>query len=203
MLMSPVIRLFDICTSFIGLIVAAPVMLLVAILVRVFLGSPVLFKQKRPGLNGEPFTLLKFRSMKDETDSSGKQLSDDIRLTKFGKILRSTSLDELPSLWNIFIGNMSLVGPRPLIMEYLPLYTPEQNRRHEVRPGLTGWAQVNGRNKLTFEERFELDVHYVDNRTFWLDMKIVLMTFRRVLVADGIAPEGKNTGEYFKGTPTE
>jgi lipopolysaccharide/colanic/teichoic acid biosynthesis glycosyltransferase len=141
--------------------------------------------------------------MKDETDSSGKQLSDDIRLTKFGKILRSTSLDELPSLWNIFIGNMSLVGPRPLIMEYLPLYTPEQNRRHEVRPGLTGWAQVNGRNKLTFEERFELDVHYVDNRTFWLDMKIVLMTFRRVLVADGIAPEGKNTGEYFKGTPTE
>ena len=201
--MSLVKRLFDISSSLLGLIVAAPIMLVVAILVRIFLGSPVLFRQKRPGLNGKPFTLLKFRSMRDASDSKGDQLSDDERLTKFGKLLRSSSLDELPSLWNIFVGDMSLVGPRPLMMEYLPLYTPEQNRRHEVRPGLTGWAQVNGRNKLTFEERFELDVHYVDNRTFWLDMKIVLMTFRRVLVADGIAPEGKNTGEYFKGTPTE
>ena len=198
--MSPAKRLFDISASLIGLLIAAPIMLVVAVLVRVFLGAPVLFRQPRPGLDGQSFTLLKFRSMKDATDAKGNQLSDDKRLTKFGKLLRASSLDELPSLWNIFIGEMSVVGPRPLMMSYLPLYTPEQNRRHEVRPGLTGWAQVNGRNKLTFEERFALDVYYVDNRTFWLDMKIVLMTFRRVISADGIAPEGKNTGELFTGT---
>jgi len=198
--MSPAKRLFDICASSIGLIVAAPIMLVVAILVRILLGTPVIFRQPRPGLNGKAFTLLKFRSMRDAADANGKQLKDDERLTKFGKLLRASSLDELPSLWNIFVGDMSVVGPRPLMMDYLPLYTPEQNRRHEVRPGLTGWAQVNGRNKLTFEERFELDVDYVDNRTFWFDMKIVLMTFKRVVSADGIAPDGKNTGEVFKGT---
>ena len=167
--------------------------------VRSKLGSPVFFTQTRPGLNGKPFKMIKFRSMTDARGVDGQLLSDAERLTPFGRFLRASSLDELPELWNILKGDMSLVGPRPLLMEYLPLYSPEQARRHNVRPGITGWAQVNGRNALSWEDKFKLDVWYVDNRSFWLDVKILWLTVRKVLVRDGISAAGEATMSKFTG----
>lgn len=176
-----------------------PLMLL-AVLIKMRLGSPVLFKQIRPGLNGQPFTMIKFRSMTDTRGLDGQLLSDAERLTPFGRFLRASSLDELPGLWSVFKGDMSLVGPRPLLMEYLPLYSPEQARRHNVRPGITGWAQVNGRNALSWEDKFKLDVWYVDNRTWWLDVKILWLTVRKVLVREGISASGEATMSAFNGS---
>jgi sugar transferase EpsL len=193
-------RLTDIALSSIGLLLLAPLILVLAVLVRVRLGSPVLFRQERPGLHGTPFTILKFRTMTDERDESGILLPDDQRLTRFGRFLRASSMDELPELWNVLRGDMSLVGPRPLLMEYLPLYTPEQARRNEVRPGITGWAQVNGRNALSWEEKFKLDVWYVDNQSLWLDLKILFLTVMKVLVREGISGEGHATMERFRGS---
>ncbi len=176
-----------------------PVSILCALLVRVFLGSPVLFKQIRPGLNGKPFTMYKFRTMTDGRDASGGFLPDALRLTGFGRFLRRTSLDELPELLNVLKGEMSLAGPRPLLMEYLPLYSPEQARRHEVKPGITGWAQVNGRNKIGWEDKFRLDVWYVDRRSFFLDIKILWMTVIKVLRSEGISQQDSATAEKFRG----
>lgn len=164
------------------------------------MGSPVLFRQVRPGLNGKPFEMIKFRTMKYALDAAGNPLPDSERLTPFGQFLRSSSLDELPELWNVLKGDMSLVGPRPLLMEYLPLYSPEQARRHEVRPGVTGWAQVNGRNTLSWEDKFKLDVWYVDNRSLWLDIKVLFLTVKKVLVRDGISAEGEATMSKFTGS---
>jgi len=164
------------------------------------LGKPIIFTQVRPGLASRPFKMIKFRTMNNQCDTDGNLLPDAQRLTSFGRFLRSTSLDELPELWNVIKGDMSLVGPRPLLMEYLPLYSPEQARRHEVRPGITGWAQVNGRNALSWEEKFKLDVWYVDNRTFWLDLKILLMTVKKVFVRDGISADGEATMSKFQGS---
>lgn len=195
-------RLIDLLGSIFGLILLSPVILVVAILVRAFLGSPVLFVQVRPGLMGVPFRILKFRTMRDTTDKSGKVLSDADRLTHFGKVLRAASLDELPGLWNVLRGDMSLVGPRPLLSEYMPLYSKEQARRHNVRPGLTGWAQVNGRNALTWEEKFALDIWYVDNRTWRLDLRIILMTVWKVIRREGINAAGEATMPRFTGSPT-
>ncbi|MCR6636421.1 sugar transferase [Devosia sp.] len=192
-------RALDIILASSAVVVLSPVMLITAVLVGTRLGRPVLFRQTRPGLHGKPFTMLKFRSMTDQRDEHGELAHDSLRLTKFGKLMRSTSLDELPGLWNVILGHMSLVGPRPLLMEYLPLYSPEQARRHEVRPGLTGWAQVKGRNALSWDEKFALDVWYVDNRSFWLDCKIIAMTVVKVLRRDGITMEGSATAEKFKG----
>ncbi len=192
-------RLFDVVGASVGLLVLAPVYCIVALLIRSRLGSPILFRQVRPGLHGRPFQMIKFRTMRDAADSNGQPLPDADRLTPFGRWLRSTSLDELPELWNVLKGDMSLVGPRPLLMEYLPLYSPEQARRHEVRPGITGWAQVNGRNAISWEEKFALDVWYVDHHNLWLDMKILYMTLRKVLVRDGISAEGEATMPKFKG----
>jgi len=196
-------RLFDLTLSSAALLVLAPVFLLLMLLVRFKLGSPIFFTQVRPGLNGKPFTMYKFRTMKDERDAEGNLLPDAQRLTSFGKFLRSTSLDELPELINVLKGDMSLVGPRPLLMEYLPLYTSEQARRHEVRPGITGWAQVNGRNAISWEEKFKLDVWYVDNQSFWLDIKILLMTVGKVLKRDGISAEGEATMQKFRGNDVD
>jgi len=193
-------RLFDIMLALIAFLLLWPVMLLVALLIHLKLGSPVLFKQTRPGLNGKPFNMLKFRSMLDATDKDGNPLPDDQRLTRFGHILRSTSLDELPGLINVLKGDMSLVGPRPLLMEYLPLYSPEQARRHDVRPGITGWAQVNGRNAISWEDKFKLDVWYVDNRSMWLDIKILFLTVKKVFVREGISAEGEATMSKFTGS---
>ena len=192
-------RLFDILASALGLVLLSPVLGLIALLVAVKLGRPVLFRQQRPGLNEKPFTMLKFRTMLDTRDASGRPLSDTERLTPFGKKLRATSLDELPELWNVFKGELSLVGPRPLLMEYLPRYNSRQRRRHEVRPGLTGWAQVNGRNAVSWSERFELDVWYVDHRSFWLDLKILLLTLRVVLSRRGVNAQGEATMRKFTG----
>jgi len=192
-------RLFDIIASFFGLLFLSPVIAIVAWKIRKNLGSPVLFKQVRPGKDGKPFEMVKFRTMRDAVDAAGNPLPDSERLTPFGNWLRSTSLDELPELWNVLKGDMSLVGPRPLLMEYLPLYSPEQYRRHDVRPGVTGWAQVNGRNALSWDEKFKLDVWYVENRSFWLDFKILLLTVKKVLVRDGISAEGEATMERFRG----
>lgn len=192
-------RVFDAVIAGAGLVVLSPVMLLVAILVRITMGRPVLFRQERPGLNGVPFTMFKFRTMRGEYDENGKQLDDGQRLTRTGTFLRSTSLDELPSLWSVIRGDMSLVGPRPLLMEYLPRYSDRQWRRHEVLPGVTGWAQVNGRNATTWEERFELDVWYVDNRSLLLDLRILVMTIARVLRRDGINQPGEATMSPFQG----
>ena len=168
-------------------------------LVKIKLGSPVLFRQSRPGLNGNIFNMIKFRTMTDEQDLNGNLLPDSVRLTKFGKFLRSTSLDELPGLWSVVKGGMSLVGPRPLLVEYLPLYNDKQVRRHEVLPGITGWAQVNGRNAISWDEKFELDVWYVDNQSIWLDIKILWLTVKKVIMRDGINQDGQATAEYFKG----
>jgi len=192
-------RLFDILGSGLGLLILFPVLVVVAILVRYRLGAPVLFRQTRPGLHGKPFQMLKFRTMRDATGPDGYPLPDAERLTPLGKRLRSASLDEIPGLWNVLKGEMSLVGPRPLLMEYLPLYTPEQARRHDVRPGITGWAQVNGRNAISWEEKFALDIWYVDNRTIWLDLKIIWMTVKKVLAREGISAEGEVTMPRFTG----
>lgn len=192
-------RIFDIAASAAALIILSPVLLVVVLLVRTKLGSPIFFTQVRPGLHGKPFKMVKFRTMTDERDENGELLPDAVRLTKFGQFLRSTSLDELPELWNVLKGDMSLVGPRPLLMEYLPLYNAEQKRRHEVRPGITGWAQVNGRNTVDWPERFQLDVWYVDNRSLWLDIKVLFATVKKVLVRDGISAEGEATMSKFTG----
>lgn len=193
-------RSFDFVVALLGLLILSPVLLLVSVLVRGLLGSPVLFCQTRPGLGGEPFTLYKFRTMSDERDSRGGLMSDERRLTSIGRALRATSFDELPELWNVLVGNMSLVGPRPLLMEYVPLYSSEQARRHIVRPGITGWAQINGRNSLTWEEKFSLDVWYVDNRSFWLDIKILIRTVSQVIRRDGISAAGAATMPRFTGS---
>ena len=196
-------RLFDFIASAIGLLLLAPVIAVVAFQIRRKLGSPVLFRQVRPGKDGKPFEMIKFRTMRDATDQGGNPLPDAERMTPFGAFLRSTSLDELPELWNVIKGDMSLVGPRPLLMEYLPLYSKEQYRRHEVRPGVTGWAQINGRNAISWEDKFKLDVWYVDNRSLWLDLKIIYLTVKKVLVRDGIAAEGEATMSKFTGTEQE
>lgn len=193
-------RLFDFIFSFLGLIFLSPVFLITGLLIRCKLGSPIIFKQQRPGMYGKSFNVYKFRSMTDERDEKGELLPDHVRLTKFGQLLRKLSLDELPQLFNVLKGDISLVGPRPLLIEYLELYTPEQARRHEVRPGITGWAQVNGRNAILWEEKFKLDVWYVDNRSFWLDMKILFMTVHKVFKSEGISQNGHVTIEKFRGT---
>jgi lipopolysaccharide/colanic/teichoic acid biosynthesis glycosyltransferase len=192
-------RLFDLLLSFGLLLALALPLLLLWGLVRRKLGSPVLFRQVRPGLHGRPFMMVKFRTMTDERGADGELLPDAQRLTTFGRFLRAASLDELPELWNVLRGEMSLVGPRPLLMEYLPLYSPEQARRHEVRPGITGWAQVNGRNALSWEERFKLDVWYVDHRSLWLDLRILWLTVRKVIVREGISAQGEATMPRFTG----
>jgi len=193
-------RLFDVVAAGLGLLVLSPVIAVVALLVRRRLGSPVFFRQVRPGLDGKPFEMVKFRTMRDALDAQGNPLPDDQRMAPFGTLLRSSSLDELPELWNVVKGDMSLVGPRPLLMEYVPLYDAMQVRRHEVRPGVTGWAQINGRNALSWEEKFKLDVWYVDNRSFWLDLKILFLTVKKVLVRDGISGEGEVTMSKFTGS---
>lgn len=190
----------DILISAIALILLSPVIAWTSWKVRKHLGAPVVFRQLRPGLNARPFELVKFRSMRDATDSRGNLLPDAERMTPFGQFLRSSSLDELPELWSVLKGDMSLVGPRPLLNEYLPLYNAEQARRHEVRPGITGWAQVNGRNSLSWEDKFKLDVWYVDNRSIWLDFKILFMTVHKVLVREGISADGEVTMSKFSGS---
>ncbi|HIF9474873.1 TPA: sugar transferase [Photobacterium damselae] len=196
-------RLFDFIVSLIALILVAPIIALAAWKIRKNLGSPVLFRQTRPGVNGKPFVMIKFRSMKDAVDKAGNPLPDNERLTSFGAKLRSTSLDELPELWNVLKGDMSLVGPRPLLMEYLPLYNQEQARRHDVRPGVTGWAQINGRNAISWQEKFRLDVWYVDNQSLWLDIKILLLTVKKVFVKEGISAKGEVTISKFTGNNNE
>ena len=200
--MSVAKRALDVAASGAGLLVLSPVLLATALAVRVGLGSPILFRQVRPGRDGQPFEMLKFRTMLDARDADGNPLSDAERLTRFGRWLRSTSLDELPELWNVLRGDMSLVGPRPLLMQYLPLYTPEQARRHQARPGITGWAQVNGRNALSWDDKFALDVWYVDNQTFWLDVKILFLTVARVFRREGISQQGEATAAAFTGSRT-
>lgn len=193
-------RLIDIVASAVGLIVLAPVLIGVAVAIRITMGPGVLFRQQRPGRGGRIFAMYKFRTMTDARDSSGMPLPDAERLTRLGSFLRRSSLDELPELINVLKGDMSLVGPRPLLVAYLPLYTPEQARRHEVRPGITGWAQVNGRNAITWEQKFDLDVWYVDNRSVMLDFKILLMTVAKVLGREGISQDGYATAERFEGS---
>ncbi|HEX5460819.1 MAG TPA: sugar transferase [Steroidobacteraceae bacterium] len=193
-------RVFDLLVAIIAAVATAPIMGIVALVVRCSLGRPVLFRQWRPGRNGREFQLLKFRTMIEACDERGRPLPDHERLTGFGKLLRRTSLDELPELINVLKGEMSLVGPRPLLAEYLPLYTPEQSRRHEVRPGITGWAQVNGRNAISWERKFELDVWYVDHASIWLDMKILWMTVSEVLRGHGVEQPGTATAEIFRGS---
>ncbi|MBT4947150.1 MAG: sugar transferase [Candidatus Marinimicrobia bacterium] len=192
-------RVFDFMVALVGVALFFPLFIIVAVLVLVRLGRPVFFYQVRPGKNSRPFEMVKFRTMLDARDSSGGLLSDSERLTKFGRFLRSTSLDELPELWNVLMGEMSLVGPRPLLLEYLPLYSVDQMRRHEIRPGITGWAQVNGRNALSWEEKFKLDIWYVDNQSFWLDLKILFMTVKKVVVREGISAKGDATMPVFAG----
>ena len=192
-------RSLDVAVAAAALLACAPLMLAIALAVRLTLGRPVLFAQERPGRHGVPFRLIKFRTMREAVDAGGRPLPDGERLTGLGRTLRATSLDELPELWNVLRGEMSLVGPRPLLTEYLPLYTPEQARRHEVRPGITGWAQVNGRNALSWEDKFRLDVWYVDNRSLRLDLKILWLTAVKVLRREGISQEGHATAELFRG----
>lgn len=192
-------RSVDVALAFTALVLLSPLLLVVAACVRAALGSPVLFRQQRPGRGGRPFTLVKFRTMRDASDAHGRPLDDAERLTNFGRLLRATSVDELPELWNVLRGDMSLVGPRPLLMEYLPRYTAEQRRRHDVRPGITGWAQVHGRNDTSWDARFAHDVWYVDHRSFWLDVRILIATVRQLLVADGIAQPGHATMPRFTG----
>lgn len=193
-------RIFDVLISLGALLGLLPVIAVVAFLIHRKLGTPVLFRQTRPGKDGKPFQMIKFRTMLDAHDKHGNPLPDEERMTLFGGFLRSGSLDELPELWNVLKGDMSLVGPRPLLMEYLPLYSKEQYRRHEVRPGVTGWAQVNGRNAISWEDKFRLDVWYVDNRSFWLDIKILFLTVKKVLVRDGISGQGEVTMSKFTGS---
>lgn len=193
-------RICDFVLALVALAILSPVLLIVAWQIGRKLGSPVLFCQIRPGLHGQPFRMIKFRTMRDAVDAHGKPLPDAERMTPFGNFLRSASLDELPELWNVIKGEMSLVGPRPLLMEYLPLYSPEQARRHEVRPGVTGWAQVNGRNALSWDEKFKLDVWYVDHQSLWLDLKILLLTVKKVFVREGISAAGEVTMPRFTGS---
>jgi len=192
-------RLFDLVVILLLLPFIFLLCFIITLFVKIKLGSPVIFAQPRPGLNGNIFNMVKFRTMTNKCDLDGNLLPDSIRLTKFGKLLRSTSLDELPGLWNVIKGNMSLVGPRPLLVEYLPLYNDRQMRRHEVLPGITGWAQVNGRNAISWDEKFDLDVWYVDNQSIWLDVKILWLTVKKVIMRDGINQDGQATSEYFKG----
>ena len=192
-------RIFDLLTTSLGLVVILPLMLAICLLVWIFLGTPVLFLQERPGFKGRPFLTYKFRTMTNRCGSDGNLLPDVERLTLFGRFLRSTSLDDLPQLWNVLRGEMSLVGPRPLLMLYLERYTPEQMRRHDVLPGITGWAQIHGRNALDWEEKFRLDVWYVDHRSFWLDIKILFLTPWKVFKREGISQPGHVTAEEFKG----
>lgn len=196
-------RTFDLLLTGIALIIFSPVMVALALLIRNMLGSPVIFKQQRPGLFTKPFYIYKFRSMNDNKNSHGELLCDAERLTSFGRWLRSTSLDELPSLWNVLKGEMSLVGPRPLLMEYVQLYNSEQMRRHEVKPGVTGWAQVNGRNAISWPDKFRLDVWYVDHQSLWLDIKIIFLTIKKVFFRDGISAEGEATMPKFTGNSSE
>lgn len=193
-------RAFDCIAALLGFAVLLPVMIAIALMVRLSVGSPVLFRQQRPGLNGKPFRLVKFRTMRNVVGAHGQPLSDAERLTRLGRFLRATSLDELPELWNVLRGEMSLVGPRPLLMEYLSLYTPVQARRHEVRPGITGWAQISGRNAISWDDRLALDVWYVDHYNFWLDLKILAMTLIRVIRREGISQEGHATVQRFRGS---
>lgn len=193
-------RILDVVIASTALVLLSPVYALVAYKVKKNLGSPVLFRQTRPGLYGQPFEMIKFRSMKDALDTAGNPLPDSERLTPFGKMLRATSLDEMPELWNVIKGDMSIVGPRPLLMEYLPLYNSEQAKRHEVRPGITGYAQVNGRNAISWEKKFELDTWYVENQSLWLDFKIMLKTVKKVLAKDDISAEREVTMHKFTGT---
>lgn len=196
-------RLLDILFSTLGIILLSPIFIVVSVLVKLKIGSPIFFQQHRPGRNGKIFEIIKFRTMLDTSDESGKLLSDGDRLTKFGIFLRSTSLDELPSLFNVLVGDMSLVGPRPLLVDYLERYSAEQARRHEVRPGITGWAQVNGRNAISWEDKFKLDVWYVDNRSIWLDIKILFFTIKKVFVREGISSAGEATMSKFMGSQQE
>lgn len=193
-------RILDIISSLLAIIILSPLLAVTAVLVKIKLGSPVLFKQERPGKDEKIFTLMKFRTMTDERDENGELLPDEVRLTKFGKFLRSTSIDELPELFNILKGDMSVIGPRPLLVEYIPRYNEHQHRRHEVRPGLSGWAQVNGRNTVSWEDKFDMDVHYVDNYSFAMDVKILFMTVLNVLKKEGISSETSATMEVFMGT---
>ena len=196
-------KIFDLLLIFLSLPLTLPIYLLMMLLVLTQLNFPILFRQPRTGLNGKKFNIYKFRTMTNECDKDGILLSDEARLTKFGKFLRSTSLDELPSLWNVLKSDMSLVGPRPLLLEYLPLYSTQQARRHEVKPGITGWAQVNGRNAITWGEKFDLDVWYVDNQSIWVDIKILWLTVKKVIMRDGINQVGQSTMESFKGNDNE
>ncbi len=193
-------RLFDIISAIVIIVCIWPLLLLILLLVRSKIGSPVFFRQARPGLNGIPFVILKFRTMSDRYDEKGEQLPDSERMTSFGSFLRVTSLDELPELWNVLRGDMSFVGPRPLLMEYLPLYNKEQARRHDVKPGITGWAQVNGRNSLSWEDKFKMDVWYVENQSLWLDFKILFLTLFKVFYREGINADGEATMPRFTGT---
>lgn len=193
-------RLFDILASVAGLIILSPVILVIALLIHKRIGSPILFRQVRPGIGGKPFEMVKFRTMRDAVDAYGNPLPDAERMTDFGRFLRASSLDELPELWNVVIGDMSLVGPRPLLMEYLPLYDELQARRHDVRPGVTGWAQINGRNALSWDEKFALDIWYVNNKSLWLDLKIIFLTVKKVLIRDGISAAGEVTMPKFTGS---
>ncbi|KYD06300.1 sugar transferase [Bacillus atrophaeus] len=193
-------RVFDLTAAILLLCCASLIIVFAMCIIRLKIGSPVFFTQVRPGLNGKPFTLYKFRTMTDERDKEGNLLPDEVRLTKTGKLIRKLSIDELPQLWNVIKGDLSLVGPRPLLMEYLPLYTNKQQRRHEVKPGITGWAQVNGRNAISWEKKFELDVWYVDHRSFFLDLKILFLTVRKVLISEGIHQSDHATSERFRGS---
>ena len=193
-------KILNFVLSISSLIILSPILLIVSISIIIFIGRPVFFKQNRPGLIGQPFNFYKFRTMTNKKDESGNLLPDKERLTPFGAFLRKTSLDELPSLWNVLKGDMSLVGPRPLLMEYLDYYSPEQARRHEVKPGITGWAQINGRNSISWEEKFKLDVWYVDNQSFWLDMKIIVLTIWKVLKREGVSHKEFATMPKFKGS---
>jgi len=192
-------RAFDFLVATMAIICLSPVLLALAIAIRIRLGSPVIFRQIRPGLHGEPFEMMKFRTMTDRRDSSGQLLPDRDRITPFGVFLRETSLDELPGLFNVWSGNLSLVGPRPLLMQYLPLYSEKQARRHEVKPGLTGWAQIHGRNAISWEAKFALDIWYVDNRSFWLDLQIIFKTMKKVLLREGVSASGEVTMPVFQG----
>ncbi len=192
-------RLLDVFISLTALILLSPLLGIITLLIRWKLGSPVFFRQTRPGLNGKPFKIVKFRTMHNVMGANKKPLPDAARMTRLGRFLRITSLDELPELWNVLRGDMSFVGPRPLLMEYLPLYSKEQSRRHEVRPGITGWAQINGRNTVSWNDKFKLDVWYVDNCSLWLDMKILLLTLKKVLMREGISAEGEATTKTFRG----
>lgn len=196
-------RFLDFILSLLALIVLSPLLLIIAVLVRIKLGSPIIFKQERPGLNEKIFILYKFRTMTDKKDCYGNLLPDEVRLTKFGKLLRSTSLDELPELVNIIKGDMSIVGPRPLLVRYLPLYNDKQKHRHDVRPGFTGYAQVNGRNAISWEEKFDLDIYYVNHVSFFMDVKIIIKTVKAVIFREGISSDTSSTMEEFKGTVNE